>query len=1005
MMRSGHRRWYIYTLVLLLCGLGQLSWAASPADMRYFGLTEGLPHRRVNCVLPSASGYLWVGTDNGLSRFDGTAFHRPGRADGNINRGVILALLETSPNQLWVGTSQGLSLLNTQTGVEKLIRADPQGTTLAHQQVRALAVATDGTLYLGTKAGWLLRRRPGWASERVLRLTSAAATATWIAGIVPDGRGNLWLATQHNGAVYCYSPARRHLQRHEIGKAGPDELASFEPTAVARTASGQMLASWARHGLYQLDTVTNRFRKVQAAGAQDREALLAVDAQQRVWSAAARGTLLRYDSLLRQPYALTPSLLPLGAVVRCLAPARSGGMWAGTSNGLLLFQEPAAAFTTLLHQAAPLPNQPYSLRGLLEAAPGRLLAGTYRGLLDVQVSTGHSQPVWRNLPNGQHQPIVAYALLPDSAGRGAWLGTEGDGLAWLDFRTRQLRYFTSARDEQQRPVTRFIRALAHDAHGNLWLGTYEGAYCFSPATGRFVRLAARQYPELRDANCFSLMGRKKEIWLGTQQGLYRVTDTATVYRYEALRGTAVRAIWADTVRQETWLGTNRGLGRLRSQRLTWLSQKQGLPNDMVNALLPGAGRQLWISTDNGLCVIDRASLSVRTFQGREGLPVTEFNHGSALRTRQGALWFGSVNGLVQVRPQREQPIAAAPLLLTQLTYDDSRANRLRTRYPSPAAPPRLTMQPDDRFFSVSFVLADFDDPQRHRYAYRLAGLDRQWTDLGPATSVRFNRLPAGHYTLWLRAAGRSGRWTPAQQLLLVTVTPPFYARAWFWALSSLVAGAFLWAVHRYRQRRRRQLAELRTRIAADLHDDVGSLLTQISLESSLLRELVPLPEHQERLERVADASRTAARQMSDVVWSLDSRNDSVASLLERMRDHAYEVLPPAGIESDFNLMAEQLPPTLPLLVRQQVYLIYKEALHNVVKHAQASLVTVQLYRNGSQLVLEVKDDGRGYTGTGRPAGHGLRNMRERASQLRGTVLFGAGEEHKGFRVRVQLPLP
>jgi len=213
------------------------------------------------------------------------------------------------------------------------------------------------------------------------------------------------------------------------------------------------------------------------------------------------------------------------------------------------------------------------------------------------------------------------------------------------------------------------------------------------------------------------------------------------------------------------------------------------------------------------------------------------------------------------------------------------------------------------------------------------------------------------------------------------------------------AGYGLW---RYRRRERRRHEALRTRIAADLHDEVGSMLTQISMQSTLLREGHYSPAQQQQyLDQMADASRRAARQMSDAVWSIDARYDSAASLLDRLRDHAHEVLPAAGIELDFEAEPALKTITLSLASRQALYVIYKEALHNVVKHAQAKLVQVRL-RLRQQLELEVQDDGRGMADLPRPGGQGLANMRMRALAVGGTVALEAARP--GTRLLVRLPL-
>lgn len=223
------------------------------------------------------------------------------------------------------------------------------------------------------------------------------------------------------------------------------------------------------------------------------------------------------------------------------------------------------------------------------------------------------------------------------------------------------------------------------------------------------------------------------------------------------------------------------------------------------------------------------------------------------------------------------------------------------------------------------------------------------------------------------------------------------------ALSLLTLGLIGGLVWRYRRRQAAREDALRTSLAADLHDDVGSLLTQISMQSTMLREGLYPPEQQHsHLQHMAETSRRAARQMRDVVWGIDARNDSFECVLDRMRDHAHQVLPPAGLELDFASDPALLAATIPLSTRQALYLIYKEALHNAIKHAGASQVTVRLRQQGRLLELAVRDDGRGGALPARPAGQGLRNMQQRAAAAAGTVRYDTGGP--GFGVVAQLPL-
>ncbi len=220
-----------------------------------------------------------------------------------------------------------------------------------------------------------------------------------------------------------------------------------------------------------------------------------------------------------------------------------------------------------------------------------------------------------------------------------------------------------------------------------------------------------------------------------------------------------------------------------------------------------------------------------------------------------------------------------------------------------------------------------------------------------------------------------------------------------------VAGAGLGA-RTYRRRQRTRESGLRTQLAADLHDDVGALLTQITLETSLLQVTGPRQPEQllAQLERLTDISRRSKQQMTDVVWSIDARRDSMDELLTRMRDHAFETLPTAGLDFDFHADPALSAAPLALATRQHLYLIYKEALHNVVKHAHATVVTVRLTRDAHALVLHLTDNGHGYTGTGRAGGQGLANMRARAEASGGTLTIDAPVPGQGFGLTLRLPV-
>jgi signal transduction histidine kinase len=355
-----------------------------------------------------------------------------------------------------------------------------------------------------------------------------------------------------------------------------------------------------------------------------------------------------------------------------------------------------------------------------------------------------------------------------------------------------------------------------------------------------------------------------------------------------------------------------------------------------------------------------------------------------------------------------EQLAQTALLLAQTwlaTAHPDSARRYATLSLATARPAHLRLAARD----AALVLAQANDQlgQSHAaYGYQVLAGAYADSIAGEATGRRVAALQAqatrSQQQSQIRLLTQQARLQTQQQeldrLRYRQAAAGLIVLAW---LVLALSGYLLW---RYRRREAQRQEAMRTRIAADLHDEVGSMLTQISMQSTLLREGRYAPaQQQEYLDQMAEASRRAARQMSDAVWSIDARYDSAASLLDRLRDHAHEVLPPARLELDFGAEPSIGTAVVPLATRQALYYIYKETLHNIVKHAHAQQVQVRLRLLGAGVLeLAVRDDGQGPARPSRPGGQGLANMRMRAQAIGGSVTLEAA--HPGTRLVVRLPL-
>ena len=297
----------------------------------------------------------------------------------------------------------------------------------------------------------------------------------------------------------------------------------------------------------------------------------------------------------------------------------------------------------------------------------------------------------------------------------------------------------------------------------------------------------------------------------------------------------------------------------------------------------------------------------------------------------------------------------------------------------------------------------FVAPTKVRFRYRMEGFDPDWVDAGVTRSASYTRLPPGTYRFRVTACNNDGVWNDVGASIGVVVVPAFYQTWWFRLLVIVgVAGAIA-VLFRVRVSRLKQLARLRGRIASDLHDEIGSNLGGIILLSELTQHVPALPsDAQESLQEINATAHRAADAMRDIVWFLNPDFDTLADVVERMREFARTLL--AGVECEFVAPSDPTAQSLPLEFRRHVFFAFKEILHNIVSHAAATRVSIRLDVTGRQLTLRVDDNGRGFDRATAASGHGLRSLRQRAADLRGEFVVDS-EPGKGTIVTLKVTLP
>ncbi|NJM26792.1 MAG: hypothetical protein HC859_16275, partial [Bacteroidia bacterium] len=398
---------------------------------------------------------------------------------------------------------------------------------------------------------------------------------------------------------------------------------------------------------------------------------------------------------------------------------------------------------------------------------------------------------------------------------------------------------------------------------------------------------------------------------------------------------------------------------------------------------------LWISSNGGIIRFNTHDNTFRSYTQADGLQDNEFNTNASLYSRDGWLYFGGINGFNRFHPDSikvsEEPVK---VVIHSLLIMDKRV---------PVAE-RLDVPYNRNDFSVKFGGIEFSTPEKVRYAYRLVGYDKDWNYVNTRREAFYTNLDPGTYRFEIKTANADGIWSSEQTKFAININPPFWKTWWFMSLAVAAIVSMVYAAHRYRLEQSLKVERLRNKIASDLHDEVGSSLTRISIYSELVQNGVEEKEKRAYLKSISDLSRDVVSTMSDIVWSIDNRNDKMGALMIRMKDFAIEVLQAKHIDVTFAIHEIDEHKSLDPAVQQNLYLIFKESVNNIVKHSKATAVTIDLHHNSKGFKLVIHDNGVGIRPDSTSTGHGLRNIQRRAEAIQALFLM---ENRDGTTISVE----
>jgi len=814
-----------------------------PNDFVHLTIADGLSQGSAFSILQDRQGFIWIGTEDGLNRYDGRVFkiYRSAAAPNSLSNNTGRILFEDSRGVLWIGTPNGLNRYNREMDDFTRYHSDPNDpNTLSHNAIYAICEDRTGTLWLGTEGGGLnsFDRKTG-KFTRYLRNRGDKGMPPEqqvIYSLHVDKQDVLWVATY--GGLHAFDLKTRKMTVYVHDPQNAFSLSSSQVRVIFEDRKGRLWVGTDGGGLDALDRTTGKFTRYlhdyKNPRSLSNNTVYAIyqDRSGNVWIATNEG-LNRYDeekndfTVMRND-PRNPASLSYDYVVSVFED-RSGVLWIGTrGRGINQYVRDRTKFGLYAHR----PDDPNSLgssyiRGIAEDASGNLWIGTEdKGLDFVDRKRRVVEHIRHNPadPAGLSSNFV-YSVRTDPSGA-VWIGTMGGGLNKYNPRTKTFLHY---RYDPRIPGSLgkdLVRTLFFDSRGTLWVGTDgEGVNRFVPEKGSFVRYqpapsvpGSLSHPRVR----VIFEDRSGHIWIGTfGGGLNRYekdTDSFTVFRHDAANPNGLCNDFVMSLNEDSagnlWIGTEEGLNRYDPKTGTFdcFTDKDGLPNSSIYGILIDESSDIWVSTNRGLARFRPSTKTVKAFDVADGLQSNEFNGGAYYKARSGEMFFGGTNGLNHFFPGRisDNSLVPAVVITDFQIYNKSVGvgQKIDGRVvldKSITETDSLNLSFRHRLISFEFAALHFAAPEKNQCAYIMEGFEKEWNFVKDRRFASYSNLSPGRYTFRVKASNNDGLWNEKGVALKIRIIPPFWKAWWFLGLAGFVilASAYIVVQNRTRNIRNR----------------------------------------------------------------------------------------------------------------------------------------------------------------------------------------------------------
>lgn len=997
-------------LIILLTGFFVTFSKAqvNPAFNR-LNVENGLSQSTVLDIAQDSCGFIWMATRDGINRYDGIGFE-PFYSDNKVEKSLpssfVKVVFKDSRDRLWIGSSSGLRIFNSRS--EQFLRLSdywgPAFDILDKIAVWQIYEYPKDLIYVLTLEYGLFIIDTRKGRMQVLNKENSGFNSNWIRSLAVEGSGLVYAATPSAIFSLKIEEGGRYKARRLMSSGFVNNKDDLGIQDIVIPEKHRLWIGKHDDGIYIYNTLKKQMESHIGKPPSGKMLTRAFpvrafhkDKNGALWIGTHGAGLFRYDTLSRKWDSFQHQLFNSSSIasnfIRSFHTDKQGILWIGHEDaGVSVFDPAGQKFIT--YTVGQTGNE--ALKNVMSVYSDRdtlYFGSTINNMVRFIRNSSSTRRITFIEDPSYHQFNLITQILPCKREL-LWVGTQGSGLFLLNKKTLVAKAIPLS--------VKNINRLVQGKGDYLWICTNQGLFRFNPRTSTAVDMSIL-YPSLKKfENKYIKTVYEDEgmLWIATDnKGVWKfdlrrhrlvpVSDQTSALSFPF----AVNSFLKDG--KIIWMATyEHGLVKYVPEKnhLKVFSVREGLPGNLILQLFKDPGGYLWLSTNKGLVRFNPADNSVKIYNQNDGTQGPEYNLCSGWQDGDKTIWFGGKNGIDGIDINRFKTSYYKPGVF----FTGIEVNGKAFVSDTPAVfKKHLILSHNQNFLTINFRALNYRRPFQNRYTYKMEGIDKGWVNSGNHPSARYTDLKPGTYTFYARGSNNDGIWSPRAASLFITIRSPFWQTWWFYSLIVLCVAALFYLFYRYRLQQIRQLYMIRNRISRDLHDDIGATLSSINILTDIAKKRIVHRQAEQSvglLEKINYQATEMVDQMSDIIWSVNPDNDHLSQLLERVRNQFAPVC--TAMDIGFILDTDKTIKDLRfgMAKRKQIYLIVKELVNNAVKYSECSRIFVSAAVRQHVLYIVVSDNGKGISGKIAGDGNGLRNIKLRINEIKGSIKIESSAE-------------